>query len=209
LSEPGRTLLDPLLLEGGAMVEHTRMSGRVLMGATALVLALAGCGGAAESGGGEATTAGAASPEPAAAPSAPAAEPSVAASEGPSAAAAADVTVVLGEWVVEPTPASGDAGELAITADNQGGEDHELVVVRADDPADLPTDDDGAVDESQIPEEDFIGEIEELPSGDQRTSTFDMDAGSYVLFCNITEVEDDGEVESHFANGMATAFTVE
>ncbi len=71
------------------------------------------------------------------------------------------------------------------------------------------TDDDGGVDESQIPEEDLIGEIEEFPSGEQRTATFELDAGTYVLFCNITETEADGTIESHFAKGMATTFTVE
>ena len=102
-----------------------------------------------------------------------------------------------------------NAHELTFTADNQGGEDHEMVVVRADDPADLPTDADGAVDEEQIAEDDFIGEIEEFPSSEQETATFEMDAGTYVLFCNITETEDDGEVESHFAEGMVTTFTAE
>lgn len=119
----------------------------------------------------------------------------------------ADVAVVLGEWIVEPEPTSTAAGSVAMTADNQGGEPHELVVVRADDPADLPTDADGAVDESQIPEEDFLGEIEEFPNGEQRSGTFEMDAGTYVLFCNVTEA--DGEVESHFVEGMSTTFVVE
>lgn len=119
-----------------------------------------------------------------------------------------DVTVVLGEWVVEPTPTTASAGALTILADNQGGEPHEVVIARADDPADLPTDEDGAVDESQLPEDDFIGEIEEFAGGEQRTGSFDLEAGTYVLFCNVTETED-GEVESHFANGMATTFVVE
>ncbi len=35
------------------------------------------------------------------------------------------------------------------------------------------------------------------------------ESGSYVLFCNVTEPEDGGEVLSHFAEGMATTFTVD
>lgn len=194
------------------MPDNVSRNGRALVGlvAVALTLTLAGCGGAAESGG----AAGASTP---AAPSETVAEPSTAAdqlSEAPTEeasvpAATPDVSVVLGEWIVEPTPTSADAGELTFTADNQGGEEHEVVIVRAADPSDLPTDADGTVDEAQIPESDFIGEIEEFPSGEQRTATFAMDAGTYVLFCNITETEDDGEVESHFAEGMATTFAVE
>jgi hypothetical protein len=116
--------------------------------------------------------------------------------------------VTLGEWVVDPEPVSIAAGSVSFLADNGGGETHELVIVRAADPSELPTDDDGAVDEAQIAEEDFVGEIEELESGAQREDTFDLEAGTYVLFCNITETED-GEVESHFAEGMSSTFTVE
>lgn len=181
-----------------------------LAGVVAVVLALAGCGGAAESGGVEASEVEAVPSEPVAGDSEAVEEPSEVGTEEPSdAAVAADVTVVLGEWIVEPTPTSAAAGELTFIADNGGGLDHEMVVVRADDPADLPTDADGAVDEEQITEDDFIGEIEEFPSGEQRTATFDMDPGSYVLFCNITDTEDGGEVLSHFAEGMATTFTVD
>ena len=41
------------------------------------------------------------------------------------------------------------------------------------------------------------------------TTTLDLEAGDYVLLCNIVEEEEDGEVESHFAEGMHTTFTVE
>lgn len=174
---------------------------RVAVGSIVAVLVLAGCGEGAESGG-EASEA-AAAPSEAVAPSEPESE------EPSSAAADADVTVLLSEWIVEPTPPSVGADGVTFLADNQGGDTHELVIVRADDLSDLPTDENGAVDESQIPEADFIGEIEEFPSGEQRTGSFDLEPGTYVLLCNITEVEDDGEVESHFAEGMATTFTVE
>ena len=192
------------------MPNRTGVASWALAGVVAVMLALAGCGGAAEPGGTEASEAGAAPSEPVAEPSETAQESTDVGTQEPSEAeVAADVTIVLGEWVVDPTPTSAAAGELTFTADNQGGEDHEVVVVRADDPADLPTDADGAVDEEQIAEDDFIGEIEEFPSGEQETATFEMDAGTYVLFCNITETEDDGDVESHFAEGMVTTFTVE
>lgn len=178
------------------------------VGLVVVGLVLAGCGGADESSDAPASDAAAAPSVQAAAPSAADEEPE--ASQEPSAGAVdADVTVVLGEWIVEPTPTSATAGEVAITADNQGGEAHELVVVRADDAAALPTDADGAVDEEQIAEEDFIGEIEEFPNGEQRSADFDLEAGTYVLFCNITETEDDGEVESHFEEGMHAPLTVE
>lgn len=117
------------------------------------------------------------------------------------------VHVVLSEWIVEPDPGTAPAGDVTFLADDQGGDEHELVMVRADDPADLPTDADGTVDEDQIAEDDFIGEIEELEPGTQDEATFTVEPGTYVLFCNITE-DEDGEVVSHFAEGMHTTFTV-
>lgn len=123
-------------------------------------------------------------------------------------AAGAEVTVLLSEYIVEPDPTSASAGDITFVADNQGGETHELVIVRGDDPSALPTDDDGAVDEDQIPEDDFIGEVEDVASGEQQETVLALESGSYVLFCNIVE-EEDGEVESHFAEGMYNTFTVE
>jgi len=38
------------------------------------------------------------------------------------------------------------------------------------------------------------------------TPTVDLEAGSYVLICNIF---DDAENEAHYQEGMRTAFTVE
>jgi hypothetical protein len=144
--------------------------------------------------------------EPTAEASEVASEPMVTEAASP---VAGDVNVVLGEWVVEPDPPAAPAGSLTIVADDQGGEDHELVIVRADDPADLPTDEDGAVDEEGIAQEDFIGEIEDVASGTQRSGTFTLDPGTYVFFCNVVEEEEGGEVESHFAEGMHATFTAE
>jgi hypothetical protein len=118
------------------------------------------------------------------------------------------VDVTLGEFVVEPDPTSGEAGEIEFVGDNQGGETHELVLVQAADAAALPVDADGAVVEDDLPEGAFIGEIEDIESESSKSATFDLEAGDYVLFCNVTE-EDAGETESHFAEGMHASFTVE
>jgi hypothetical protein len=119
------------------------------------------------------------------------------------------VDVTLGEFVVEPDPTSDEAGEIEFVADNQGGETHELVLVQAADAAALPVDADGAVVEDELPEGAFIGEIEDIESRSSKSATFDLEAGDYVLFCNVTEEEESGEIESHFAEGMHAPFTVE
>jgi plastocyanin len=124
------------------------------------------------------------------------------------AASEGGIDVSLSEWTVE-APATVAAGSVTINAINEGGETHELVVVRADSPDGWETDDTGKVLEDQFAEEDFIGEIEEFEAGTTESATFDLSAGTYVLFCNIVEEEADGTWESHFGEGMVTTIAVE
>jgi hypothetical protein len=118
------------------------------------------------------------------------------------------VDVGLKEFTVTPDPVEVDAGEVEFTADNIGSETHEMVVVRAANAEDLPTDADGAVDEEQIPKADQIGEVEDVPAGKSKSVSFDLKAGKYVIFCNIVEEESDGRMVSHFHEGMHETFTV-
>lgn len=118
------------------------------------------------------------------------------------------VNVLLSEFIVQPEPDSASAGEVTFTADNQGGETHELVVVHAASAEELPVDENGAFDEESFGEENVLGEVEDVEPGQQQELTLDLESGTYVLLCNITE-EEDGEVESHFAEGMHATFSVE
>lgn len=122
---------------------------------------------------------------------------------------ATDVDVVLSEFIIEPERDSVSAGEVTFALDNQGAETHEFVVVEAASADDLPVDDDGAFDEEAFGEDNVLGEVEDIAAGETGELTLDLEAGDYVLLCNIIEEEDDGEVESHFAEGMHTTFTVE
>ncbi len=119
------------------------------------------------------------------------------------------VSVELNEWTIDADPASVDAGEVTFEVDNAGADPHELVVARTDlEPDALPTDDDGAVPEDEI---DLVDEVEELEGGDQGELTVDLEPGSYVLFCNLVEEEEeDGEtvIEAHYSEGMHRAFEV-
>lgn len=118
------------------------------------------------------------------------------------------INVILTEWAVDPSPATATAGDVTFVAENQGVEDHELVVIKTDlDPSALPTRDDGGVDEEGEGIE-IIDEIEEFAPGTEEV-TLNLEAGSYALICNIVEEEEDGETESHYGEGMYTAFTVE
>jgi uncharacterized cupredoxin-like copper-binding protein len=117
------------------------------------------------------------------------------------------IDVTLQEWAVVVDEASAPAGEVTFSVTNDGPADiHEFVIMRTDlDPADLPTDEHGAVDEGGDGME-VIDEIEDLEVGDTQDVTVDLETGSYVLLCNIYSEDED---EAHYAEGMRVAFDVE
>jgi hypothetical protein len=191
----------------------TRMARRLAAPGIALLLLLAGCGsddgagvrtvdsGTASGGGtgsGSGTGSGTASGS-----AAVACKP-----VGDAGAADTKVAVALSEWTVAPEPASVKPGTISFEATNVGADAHELVVVRADDPATLPRSADGTVDEGKLPAGAFIGEVEAFPAKQRCRGTFTLTAGRYALFCNLLETEADGTRENHYANGMRAGFEV-
>ena len=119
-----------------------------------------------------------------------------------------EVHTTLAEWEVTPDVDSVEAGTIHFEAINDGEDERELVVVKGDSAEDLPLADDDTVDEAQLPDGAFIGEIEAFPSGETCNGTFALDPGNYVLFCNLVH-DEEGEIENHFQLGMRTEFTVE
>jgi uncharacterized cupredoxin-like copper-binding protein len=51
-----------------------------------------------------------------------------------------------------------------------------------------------------------IDEIEDLEVGNSETLAVNLEAGPYVLICNVYDKK---EKESHYQEGMRTGFTVE
>ena len=126
---------------------------------------------------------------------------------GGSPAAGQTVDVTLQEWAVVPSSASVAAGDVTFAVSNTGPEDiHEFVVLKTDlDAGALPVDDTGAVVEGGEGIT-VIDEIEDIPVGESQDLSVSLDAGHYVLLCNIyTEAEQ----EAHYTQGMRTNFTVE
>ena len=119
------------------------------------------------------------------------------------------VDVTLQEFAVLPAQDSAPAGDVTFNVTNTGPEDiHEFVVFKTDlAPDALPTAPDGSVDEEGDGLE-LIDEIEDIAVGDTPTLTMSLEAGSYVLICNIVEDEGD-ETIVHYQQGMRTGFTVE
>ena len=119
------------------------------------------------------------------------------------------VDITLSEFAVVTDPSSASAGEVTFNIENGGAETHEFVVIQTDlGITELPTEEDGSVSEEGEGMT-VVDEVEDLPSGETAELVVDLDAGSYVFICNILEEEDDGSFESHYQEGMRTAFTVE
>ena len=144
---------------------------------------------------------------------------------------AGENTFGLSEFVINPPSNDLHAGSVSLTANNVGGEEHELVIVRADDAKSLPTKPDGSVDEAKIPASDMIGEIAGIAAQSRKSETFELAAGNYVALCNLVDsmmgssttmthgdtgmMHDDPSVDEmgdmghvHFAKGMSVAFSV-
>ncbi|MFN2490628.1 MAG: hypothetical protein ABR529_13030 [Actinomycetota bacterium] len=117
------------------------------------------------------------------------------------------VDVTLQEFAVG-APSSASAGEVTFNVSNIGEETHEFVVIKTDLGAtELPTAKDGSVDEAGSGME-VVDEVEDLAAGKAETLTVDLDAGHYVLICNVVEKEE-GKTVSHYQNGMRAELTAE
>ncbi len=94
---------------------------------------------------------------------------------------------------------SAPAGDVTFDIQNDAGQTHEFVVFKTDlAPDALPVDDKGAVDETGEGVT-HIDEVEDITGGSSKSLTVKLDAGSYVLICNLP---------GHYAQGMHTGFTV-
>jgi len=157
-------------------------------------------GGAGSSSGPTAASPGMSILAPASAPAPPAPAPAPVA-PGPSTSAAATspstVHVTLNEWSITPDATSVAAGKVTFDVSDAGKGEHEMVLFKSDkDPSSLPVSR-GKVDESAIGQK--IGEVEGLRSGDDKSATFDVKPGSYILVCNLT---------NHYNKGMVSQIEV-
>jgi hypothetical protein len=122
---------------------------------------------------------------------------------------ATEVAITLQEFSVLSDPESGSPGSFTFNIENVGPDDpHEFVIFQTDlAPDDLPTLEDGSVDEEGEGVE-LIDEVEDIAVDGSETLEVDLAAGNYAFICNIVE-EEDGETESHYQEGMLRSFAVE
>jgi len=113
-------------------------------------------------------------------------------------ATSAPITVALTNYTLLPSAASAKAGNVTFVATNSGaGVQHELIVIKTDLTADkLTVENDDKVNEDALKSN---GEVSELDPGKSGSVTLNLDAGHYVLICNVP---------GHYRLGMHTDFTV-
>ncbi|HLB61244.1 MAG TPA: plastocyanin/azurin family copper-binding protein [Actinomycetota bacterium] len=117
---------------------------------------------------------------------------------GADASTDADVNATVADFSITLDPGSVAAGEVTFSIANDGLSTHEFVVFKTDlAPDALP------VDGGVVPEDDpsltNAGEAEDIGSGSEVSLALTLDAGSYVVICNVP---------SHYEAGMRTALTV-
>ena len=119
------------------------------------------------------------------------------------------VSVTVREFNITLDRSSAPRGTVIFRVHNVGEDHHEFLVIKTDRaPNALPTEANGSYLEDG-PGTQLLEEIEDIGPGETKELTIDLDPGNHVLICNMVHVEDDGEVEVHYAMGMRTAFRVE
>lgn len=109
------------------------------------------------------------------------------------------VSAELSEFDITLGQDSAPAGEVTFAAENVGQIDHEFLVIDTELPEDELPQSEGKVEEDSE-ELEVVGEIDEVSPGDTETLTTELEAGEYVLICNIA---------GHYDSGMFTSFTAE
>ncbi|HVD71309.1 MAG TPA: sulfocyanin-like copper-binding protein [Actinomycetota bacterium] len=110
------------------------------------------------------------------------------------------IAVTERDFAIEPAAIAAPAGRVAFDIQNEGPQTHEFVVFKTNlDPADLPTNADGTVDEEGKGVK-HIDEVEDIAACTSESLVMELAAGNYVFICNLP---------GHYASGMHTAFTVQ
>ena len=112
------------------------------------------------------------------------------------------VAVSMIEWeIIAPTEYA--AGSVTFEATNDGEFPHEFVLIRGESYDTLPQAPNGAVDEDALAAGDLIGRTDRFEPTQTASATWELEAGTYVLLCNIAVGPN-----SHAAAGQTLTVTV-
>jgi uncharacterized cupredoxin-like copper-binding protein len=110
--------------------------------------------------------------------------------------ATGDVIVTMKDFSLGATPGTFSTGEITFGIQNDGPSAHEFVIIRTDVAPDALPVENGVIPEDQV---DLIDEAEDIAPGTNTTLSANLQAGSYVLVCNLP---------AHYEAGMHSEFTV-
>ena len=100
------------------------------------------------------------------------------------------------DFSIDLASSSAPAGSVTFNISNEGPSAHEFVIIKTDDAPDALPVKDNTVEEDKV---DVVDEAEDIAPSTTATLTTDLEAGSYVIICNIP---------AHYEQGMHAAFTV-
>jgi uncharacterized cupredoxin-like copper-binding protein len=104
-----------------------------------------------------------------------------------------------GEYSISLDSKSVKAGKVTFKITNKGAEEHEFVIVKTGVRADKLPVKNGEVDEDGVNELAKPLEVEDIEAGASAKLVANLEAGHYVLICNL---------QGHYGHGMQTAFRV-
>jgi uncharacterized cupredoxin-like copper-binding protein len=115
--------------------------------------------------------------------------------------AGATLAIKMGDFYFSPKNVTATSGPTTIEAPNEGSVEHELVLFKTNmDPAKLPTEANGEVNEEKMDEvAGEAGEVADVEAGETKSGKFNLTPGKYVMFCNLP---------GHYAQGMYGTLTV-
>jgi uncharacterized cupredoxin-like copper-binding protein len=117
-------------------------------------------------------------------------------STSPDSSSGSTIDATIKDFSISLDPSTATAGEVTFDITNEGPSTHEFVVIQTDDaPDDLPVENDEVTEDGLT----VIGEQEDIPASSTASLTLTLDAGQYVVFCNIT---------GHYSQGMYSGLTV-
>ena len=115
-------------------------------------------------------------------------------------AGGAQITVTETDFKIEPNPTTAAPGPVTFKISNSASQVHEFVVVKTETPGDqLPLASGGVEVAEDAAGLTVVDEVEDLAAGASADLDVTLDAGHYVLLCNVA---------GHYSLGMHTDFTV-
>jgi uncharacterized cupredoxin-like copper-binding protein len=117
-------------------------------------------------------------------------------SSSSSGSSAGGVSATEKDFSITLSSSTGTAGPVTFNISNEGPSTHEFVVIKTDDAPDALPVKNGTVDEDGLT---IVDENEDIAPGTTAELPVDLEAGSYVIICNVS---------GHYEAGMHAGFTV-